>query len=192
MYKFASDFITTLSYNYYKIDEPETRYKGRRLTCKDCKHCEGYGDKRTCKKLSSNIQIFSKNDICKYYDDRIKFKYDSNKYSSEYEHLKAVGRLDNISYEDWKAEKLYYCTFNDYIEFLNKIHYIDYKGDSKLHLKTNIIYVNGYKFRIPINEEYFNLNINDSFYYVNKIIEGKKKNKIVDSNNIYKVSYEVA
>lgn len=190
LYHFASDFITTLSYNYFNLDEPNIKYKGRHLKCKDCKYCEGNGDKRTCSKISnSNIQMYSKNDICKYFDESIKFKYDSNKYNSEEEHLKILGRLDNITYTDWKAEKIQYCTFDNYIEFLNKVEYIDYKGDSRLHLKTNTLYLNGYAFYIPIDENYLNLNINDSFYYTKQVQEntGRRKNKIIDTNNIYKI-----
>jgi hypothetical protein len=84
--------------------------------------------------------------------------------------------LDQITFSQWKAEKLEYCTFKDYIHYLNNEYYIDWKGDSTLHLKHNIIYIDNYTLHIPINARWFNLDIiQDNNIYCSKITIPTKK-----------------
>ncbi|OSA95760.1 UNVERIFIED_ORG: hypothetical protein B2H93_04880 [Clostridium botulinum] len=189
LYHFASNFISMLSWNYYHGKEYDSKYKGRHLHCKDCKHCtlNNNNDKYNCSNLNSNILISCKNEICSKFTDKIEVKFDSNKYKTLEQYLTLTNKLKNITFEEWKREKMEYCNFNDYIHYLNNCEYIDYKGDSTLKYKSNTLYINDKILYIPINEKWFDLNLNNNIFCKKIAIKSKKRNKTEDVININSV-----
>lgn len=177
LYEFASHLISAMSWNYYN-SEYNGKYQGRRMICNDCSHCENAGCQHACNcnLLDSRIKIFKKNDICSNFDEKIKVSYDTNKYSSLENYLKETGKLEKITFTQWKTEKLEYCTFKDYIHYLNNEYYIDWKGGSTLYLKHNTIYIDNKTLHIPIDARWFKLDfIKDGNIYCKKITIPTKK-----------------
>lgn len=177
-YEKASFFINMTSWNSYYGELYAGVYQGRRLTCNDCKNGIKNGCELNinCSKLDNNIKVNIFNDICKNFDNRIKVKYDEVLYNSLENYLQETGKLNSCTMEEWKSQKIEYCSFNDYIHFLNNDYYIDAKLKSKLQYKYNTLMIDDKTLHIPINTRWFKLDfIKDNNIYCNRISIPTKK-----------------